>query len=226
MKISQSLSRSEVEKIVNFFSFAEESGHVLRNSSTDARLFVTEEDFLSKVSNNTAYFENIRTLASEFYRRDKSDIQIIYMINRVSAVSAGNERGGGSGGDFHVDSILSPQFKYFIYLSDVSSPHNGAFENSSIWFTLFCLGLNFLTFGSMNNNRFTLNRFDWLSRFQVFGFFFKSVTGTAGTSFYGSTRVIHRGRPNFKNDRYMLTAYTYEQRSSGFIKMLSSCCKF
>ena len=63
MKISQSLPRSEVEKIVKYFSFAEESGHVLRNSSTDARLFLTEEDFLSKVSNNTAYFENIRTLA-------------------------------------------------------------------------------------------------------------------------------------------------------------------
>lgn len=223
MKTRLALPVSEAKKIVEYFSHAEKTGLVMKNTPTDSRLFLTEKNFFSAISIDTAYFENIRSLAADFYRRDKSEIHIIYMINKVSAVKIGTERGNGSGGDFHVDSILSPQFKYFVYLSDVPSPSHGAFEISNVWFTLFCLAVNFVTLGGMNKNWGSFSRFDWLSRFQFFEFFFMPFLGQAGTAFSGNTRIIHRGRPNFKNDRFMVTAYTYEKRSSGFIKMLSNC---
>lgn len=223
MKTQPPLSKSSTKKIVEFFYHAEEIGLVLKNTSTDSRLFLTEQSFLSEIPVDTAYFKNLRALAADFYRCEKKDVQIIYMINKVSSVKGDSVRGHGSGGDFHVDSILSPQFKYFVYLSDVPSPDYGAFEISNVWFTFFCFAVNLVTLGSMNNNWWAFSRFDWLSRYRFFELFFTPYLGKTGTAFSGNTRIIHRGRPNFKNDRIMVTAYTYEKRTSGFIEMMSKC---
>jgi hypothetical protein len=135
-------------------------------------------------------------MASEYYRA--KSLCYTWMGNIVPAGLT-----VGSGGGWHCDSRLSPQIKFFIYLTDVTSPEDGAFE----CFTKKETALIQLNSGLRGNlsPRYEDLDVDFI-RSKC-----RTILGSAGTVFKADTRVVHRGRPvgEGRQPRFALTLYVY-----------------
>ena len=154
------------------------------------------------------YLEDCLVKASKFYR--SHTLRYTLMGN---VVPSGIEV--GSGGGWHNDSRITKQIKYFIYLSDVKSPEDGAFEFiPSLPSVLFTAIFALFNRGSPRySDRFT----PLLQQYS------RHILAPAGTLFSMDTRVIHRGNPVDENrlPRVALTLYVYGRTVPGNIDLTS-----
>jgi len=128
------------------------------------------------------------------------------LANRVQAGPSDS----GSGGGWHRDSNF-PQFKALVYLSDVETSQNGAFQyiRDSHKFK------NFVRDTILKRRNTSMTRWDDTDIGKVYGSNqIMSVLGAAGTLVLFDTCLIHRGAPNsnlMNSNRYALTNYYYSK---------------
>ena len=103
-----------------------------------------------------------------------------------------------SGGGWHVDSQGSPQFKSFIYLSDVTAT-NGPF---TIIKASKEKAKNLPTYSNLRIEEDIINQ--ELSSHDIY-----EITGEAGTCILADTTNIHRGKQISEGMRYTYTTYFY-----------------
>lgn len=125
------------------------------------------------------------------------------MINDIEAGRSPE----GSGGGWHLDSY-KPQYKFFMYVSDVESDDMGAFayfpQTHSWWFRPYALAKRAL----LRHVRYTNGEIDFL---RSLGVGYTSVKGPKGTNFFLDTSYLHRGLPIRKGRRLMATLYIYDE---------------
>ena len=110
----------------------------------------------------------------------------------------------GSGGGWHQDSQFKKQVKSFMYLSDVHSVEDGAFQHLTFGQSLLLKGLQVATFQFSNRLPHYLNSLAEVSP--------TTEIGNAGHFFSADTRRFHRGAP-VQNEagRWALTYYSYQR---------------
>jgi len=130
------------------------------------------------------------------------------MVNLVDAEKSPN----GSGGGWHRDS-LRPQYKGFVYLTDVLRESQGAFaiipaSNSGV-LKLASAAYRIASGG----NRYS----DGLvAAVQQLGFRRRAVLLGSGIPFFADTSLIHRGLPISEGQRVMATVYMFPNVPSAF----------
>lgn len=176
-------------------------------SEIDDRMFFKESLFKKTFPEFLPVLEMAIMQAKKYYRTD-----VVYctpMVNRTSPHPK-----IGSGGGYHSDSFLKPQFKSFLYLSDVLERNDGAFEVASeatgrlIKFLSICR----FTFKIVGIGA-KVNRYDFVEKFAFLKGGFNAALGHAGYFFTADTRIPHRGCPVTTQPRYMLTFYFYVEES-------------
>ena len=202
------LQTAQVEEIKCFFSFLKDKGLVDQVGQADSRVFVDDKTFRSHVPCLNDLCDAVVMLGATHLNQATANVEFLAMLNEVKPVDRSSLRhDSGSGGGYHCDSFKSKQVKVFVYLTDVDCVEDGAFElTSKSWTRLFKF-INVATLNFLNNAGSHINRFDYLPRLSFVDAIFRPMLGPAGTLFVADTTLIHRGRPNLKKPRLMLTFY-------------------
>lgn len=170
-------------------------------SRADLRLFGAErldEIFFEKLS---------KKINNIFFSITSQNHVNTWMLN----ITKGLDNSKGSGGGWHRDDPLWRQYKFIIYLTDVST-NNGPFQ--------YVLKSNsfFSRFTSLLINWFPKMRFN---QDEIKGQI-KEFTGNAGDLIISDTCGIHRGKPlEDGENRVALTSYSYSKNIPNNILKLS-----
>lgn len=109
----------------------------------------------------------------------------------------------GSGGGWHRDSPFTPQFKFIVYLSDVSS-QNGPFEYVPKTHTSLDKFKSKFNLDKMRYTEEEVNN-QWGDRSIL-------VTGGEGSILAADTKGVHRGCPIQSGERYACTVYFFSKK--------------
>lgn len=137
------------------------------------------------------------------------DLPYFFILAARLQFKEGNE---GSGGGWHRDSPFTPQFKFIVYLSNVSE-RNGPFEYI----------LKTHTSISKLKAKFNLKKMRFTDdEISKQGKNIKTMVGDEGSILIADTKGLHRGKPIETGKRYACTVYFFENKSSynNFSKML------
>lgn len=199
--ISNFLDNAECDYLVNLIDTCISEGVVSFNSDGDSRIFGFE-----KVIDNHDINEKLSKLlpfAEILYNKKIKNYTFM-------AAKLGPDSLSGSGNGWHRDSILSTQYKFIIYLSDVDSS-SGPFQ-----YIPDTSGFTFRLLSSLFNRlstRFSKLRPSLLNKLV-------EITAPKGTLLIANTNAIHRGSPKVDKNRYAITLYSYHNSIPSSVKSL------
>lgn len=212
----------EIRKIIlslNKYGYA-----ILENHFNDELITRMRIDNIEKLTNHETKFDN--GIESRLFASERSIVsnQIFsndLMIGKIGQIYLGmsvknigcmanivrpdENAEVGSGGDWHRDSWF-PQFKAMMYLTDVEVCGDGAFEVLAGTHKLrskFIHIKQFKHFGLRFNSTEVETRMNDKDR--------RFIPGKSGTILMFDSSSIHRGSPNFNQDRVAITNYYYQR---------------
>lgn len=184
------------------------------SNGADARIYgIDRVESSFRLEEETAPLD---ALASCFYRTRK--VPHFEMVGHIS--SRPDNLGSGSG--WHRDSPFQHQFKFIIYLGDVTE-ENGPFqfiERSHYRDTIQNMGRHLGR--PVSQHRFAD---DEIASLQAAGILkpTTTVTGGAGTLLVANVKGLHRGKPLLSGERWALTRYYYRKRIPDSMRALLPC---
>ncbi len=140
--------------------------------------------------------------AKKFYKTEK--LVYFQMLGYIKST----KENLGSGGGWHRDSPYRHQFKFILYLSDVSNKNgpfqyiNGSHREENIYKHSKILG------ESCGKYRFTTNEINTILE-ECPEFNINTVEGQAGTLLIADVKGLHRGMPLESGERWATTRYYY-----------------
>ena len=191
LKVLSDLAYATIEKY--------EERVVIESGGADKRIYGV--DLLEKQFSMDNSMNLPNQIASEFYRGKFHWFQMLGAID----FSSGNL---GSGSGWHRDSPFSHQFKFILYLSDVTV-ETGPFEYIKGSHTTKAIKeySKYLTV-PLDVNRFSNEQIEQLEKSGIVG---QKVTvlGEAGTLLMANVRGLHRGKPLTTGSRLATTRYYF-----------------